>query len=414
MVLFDRHLLGVGREALRTFPVVVVQGARQVGKSTLAALLTEGSDARQVTLDDVATRGATQDDPTGFVDQWPQGTLVIDELQLQPALLRSIKASVDRDRRPGRFLLTGSANLLRVKGETDSLAGRAVTLRLRGLSQGEVAGRPDDFVARVLAAPDQLDRMRSEWVRADYVRALAVGGFPDAQRAEGRMRSMLLDGYLERILERDAPSLPGGGQAARIRMVAALLASNQAGELVKARLSDQAGIPQNSITTYLDALESTYLIDLLRPWTPNLTRREIGRPKVFVSDSALTMRLTRTSSSQLESFASTQIGGIVEAFVAGELLKQQGWSEVEFQLFHFRDRAGVEVDLVLELEDGRVLAVEVKSSATYKPEHFSGLKFLREKLGDRFAGGVVLGMSGQSLRFSDRLWGLPISALWEL
>lgn len=414
MALLDRHLLSTGRDALRTFPVVVIQGARQVGKSTLAAMLTEGLDARQVTLDDVATRGAAADDPTGFIGQWPSGTLVIDELQLQPILLRSVKASVDQNRAPGRFLLTGSANLLRVKGETDSLAGRAVSLRLRGLSQGEIAGRPDDFVARVLEAPDRLDRVRSEWRRADYVRAFAVGGFPEAQRVEGRMRSLLLDGYLERILEWDAPSLPGGGQAARIRTIAALLASNQAGELVKARLSDQAGIPQNSITTYLDALESTYLIDVLRPWTPNLTRREIGRSKAFVSDSALAMRLTRTSPSQLESLTSTQIGGVVEGFVAGELLKQQGWSEVEFEVFHFRDRAGVEVDLVLELDDGRVLAVEVKSSATYKPEHFSGLKFLREKLGDQFAGGIVLGMSETSIRFSDRLWGLPISALWEI
>lgn len=414
MSLLRRHLLQVGRDALGTFPVVVIQGARQVGKSTLAAMLTHDTDARQVTLDDVATRGAAADDPAGFVDQWPSGTLVIDEMQLQPELLRSIKASVDRNRVPGRFLLTGSANLLRVKGKTDSLAGRAVSLPLRGLSQGEIAGRPDDFVARVLDVPDQLDQVRSRWRRSDYVRAFAVGGFPEAQRVEGKMRSLLLDGYLERILERDAPSLPGGRQAARIRKVAALLAGNQAGELVKARISDQAGIPQNSITTYLDALESTYLVDVLRPWTPNLTRREIGRPKAFVTDSALALRLTRTSSRQLESLTSTQVGGIAEGFVAGEMLKQQSWSEVEFEVFHFRDRAGVEVDLVLEVDDSRVLAIEVKSSATYKPEHFSGLKFLRDKLGDRFAGGFVLGMAESSLRFSDRLWGLPISALWEL
>ncbi|MEZ5086514.1 MAG: ATP-binding protein [Tessaracoccus sp.] len=414
MVLLSRGLLDVGADALGTFPVVVVQGARQVGKSTLAAMLVQGREARQVTLDDLAVRGAAEEDPVGFVEQFPDGTLVIDEVQLQPALLRTIKASVDRNRVPGRFLLTGSANLLRVKGETDSLAGRAVSLRLRGLSQGEIQGRRDDFVARVLGAAENVDRVSTQWARPEYVRAFATGGFPEALKVEGRMRSLLLDGYLERILERDAPSLPGGGQAARIRSVATLLASNQAGELVKARLADQSAIPQNSIGTYLDALEATYLIDLLKPWGANLTKREIGRPKVLVSDSALAMRLTRTTSQQLESLTSTRIGGISEAFVAGELLKQQGWSDVEFEVFHYRDRDGVEVDLIVELDDGRVLAIEVKSSVTYKPEHFKGLRFVRDRLGDRFAGGIVLGMAAEGLRFGDRLWGMPISALWEL
>lgn len=161
-------------------------------------------------------------------------------------------------------------------------------------------------------------------------------------------------------------------------------------------------------------MEATYLIDLLKPWGANLTKREIGRPKVLVSDSALAMRLTRTTSQQLESLTSTRIGGISEAFVAGELLKQQGWSDVEFEVFHYRDRDGVEVDLIVELDDGRVLAIEVKSSVTYKPEHFKGLRFVRDRLGDRFAGGIVLGMAAEGLRFGDRLWGMPISALWEL
>ncbi len=410
--LLPRRTVAVGRELMSVFPAVVVQGARQVGKSTLARQLVEDRTAVVVTLDDRPTRDAAVADESAFVAQSPDGVLVIDEVQREPELLLAIKASIDRDRRPGRFLLTGSADLLTVKGRSDSLAGRAATLHLRGLSQGELAGQPEDFVAWLLGdIPLQL--FATKWTRADYVAAMAQGGYPDVRGLSRRLRHAWLDSYLDRVLERDATLLPSGGQSRRLRSVLSLLAANQAGELVKARIADGAEIPRNTITAYLDVLRSVYLIDELPPWTANLTRREIGRPKAFLSDSALALRLNRQTEQQLLPLTSDSIGGLFEAFVASEMLKQRSWSEHDFQLFHFRDRDGVEVDLVLELDDGRVIALEVKASSTYRSEHFAGLRFLKDRLGDRFIAGIVVGMSDRGYQYADRLFGLPAAALWQ-
>lgn len=411
--LLHRNAIEVAADVLAHIPVSVIQGARQVGKSTLAGMLAEDRASRLVTLDDPATLAAARVDPVGFVDQFPEGTLVIDELQQQPDLLRVIKASVDRDRRPGRFLITGSADLLRLRGEVDSLAGRAVTVRLRGLSQGERIGRRDDLIAHLASRLSDPAATRSTWRRADYVRAYGLGGFPEVSQLPRRLRARWLDSYLERVLERDAASLPSGGRSGRLRSVATLVAANQSGELVRARLAMQANIPATTITAYLDALDAVFLVDHVPPWTPNLTRREIGRTKGFVSDTALALRLARVTEQQLVPITADMIGGFTESFVAGELHKQQEWSETHFQLFHYRDRDGVEVDLVAELDDGRVIGMEIKSTATIKPEHFKGLRFLRDTLGERFVAGVVLAMVESGHRHDDRLWGMPIASVWE-
>lgn len=410
--LLPRRTVVVGRELLSTFPAVVIQGARQVGKSTLARQLVDDRTAVVVTLDDRRTRDAAVADESAFVEQCPDGVLVVDEVQREPELLLAIKASIDRDRRPGRFLLTGSADLLTVKGRTDSLAGRAATLHLRGLSQGELAGRPEDFVSSLLASTAP-HRFTTEWTRADYAAAIAQGGYPDTRGLRPRLRHAWLDSYLDRVLERDATLLPSGGQPRRLHSVLSLLAANQGGELVKARIADGADVPRNTITAYLDVLRSVFLVDELPPWTANLTKREVGRTKAFVGDSALALRLNRLTEQQLLPLTSDSIGGLFEAFVASELLKQRSWSEHDYQPFHFRDRDGVEVDLVLELDDGRIIAIEVKASSTYRSDHFAGLRFLKDKLGDRFVAGIVVGMSDTGYQFADRLYGLPAAALWE-
>lgn len=171
--LLPRKAAAVGRELLSAFPAVVIQGARQVGKSTLARQLVEERAAVMVTLDDRRTREAAAADELAFVEQCPDGVLVIDEVQREPELLLAIKASIDRDRRPGRFLLTGSADLLTVKGRTDSLAGRAATLRLRALSQGELGGHPEDFIHSLLTGP-ATQHFSTDWTRSDYVAALVI------------------------------------------------------------------------------------------------------------------------------------------------------------------------------------------------------------------------------------------------
>ncbi|CAM2866211.1 ATP-binding protein [Actinomyces slackii] len=409
--LVGRGLQLRGSEYLDHFPAVVVQGARQAGKSTLAQMLVENRPHAVVTLDDSRVRDAVAADPWQVVEQIPEGTLVIDEVQRLPELLLTIKASIDRDRRPGRFILTGSSNILKAKGG-DSLAGRAIDLRLRGLSQAELSGTSASFVDRLVADGVDWRHCSTSLRRADYLDVLERGAFPEARRLSRRMRGPWLDSYLSRLMTHDLAEVPGGGNEARLRRVLSLLAANQSGELVKARIASATGISESMIGAYVDALRSVYLIDLLQPWTPSLTKRETGRSKASLADSALAMRLNSQTAASLAPLTADGIGPLLESFVVGELMSQGGWSEEEYRLFHYRDRNGLEVDLIVELMDGRVLGIEVKASSTFRAEHFKGLVFLKESLGDRFLGGIVLGTAGEGYQYAERLWGLPVAALW--
>ena len=183
---------------------------------------------------------------------------------------------------------------------------------------------------------------------------------------------------------------------------------------VKARLAQDAGIPPTSITSYLDTIETLFLFDQLRSWTPNLTSRETAKPKASVADSGLAARLSRVTEQQLTPVDGTShhLGALMEGFVVGELLKQQVWSAEEYELFHYRTRDGLEVDVILEFADGQTLGIEVKSGTTFRADHFTGLRSLRDRLGERFAGGIVLNTGNSGYRFADRLYGLPVSSLW--
>lgn len=412
--LLTRHASGLTNELLSTFPAVVIEGARQVGKSTFAQQLVGGRVARMLTLDDDAVRAAALEDPQSFVEQLPTGTLVIDELQRAPNLTLAIKAAIDRQRTPGRFLLTGSSDLLRLSRTPESLAGRAVTVRLRGLSQGELRQQPDDFMARIRGGVDAA-AFSSNTTRSDYVSMIAQGGYPEAMGLTTRMRSAWFDGYVERILRRDVAEISTVSEPARLRAVLGLLAANQAGELVKARVARDANVPATTITGYLDLIETVFLSERLPAWTASLTRREVERPKVVVSDPGLALRLAKVTEQQLLDLTSAGfLGPALEGLVVCDLLKQRTWSSEEYELFHFRDRNGLEVDLVAEFADSSVVGLEVKSSATVKADHFAGLRALRDRLGDRFIGGIVLNTSTHGLAYGRKLWSLPVAALWEL
>lgn len=415
--LISRHSLPWARELVDAFPAVVVEGARQVGKSTLATMLIEGSGrpARYLTLDDDVQRAAARSDPQAFVDQIPDGLLVIDEIQRAPELLLPIKASIDRHRSPGRFLLTGSADLLRLERTPDSLAGRAVTLLLRPLSQGEINGYFDDFVTRFLAGVDPFE-VRSTVSREDYANLLAAGGYPEVFQRSPRLRTAWFDGYVDRIVQRDARDVRRLVDGDRLASILRLIAANQAGEVVRARLARDADIPETTMTAYLDLVETLYLVERIRPWTGNLTTRQTGKAKGLITDSALAMHLSGVSAARAAALigGGELLGPLLEGLVVSELRKQQTWSDTRFSVFHYRETSGLEVDVLLELDDGRVLGLEVKAKQTYKPEHFRGLQRLAERLGERFAGGIVLGTANQGVRFGRNLVGLPLASLWEL
>lgn len=396
-------------------PALIIEGARQVGKSTFAQHLTQDLNRTYVTLDDSATRTAAIADPEGFVQSVETEVLVIDEVQRAPELLLAIKAAIDRDRRPGRFVLTGSSDLLRGSTSPDSLAGRAVTLRLHPFSQGELRGYRDDFIAHVIAG-FSAHRTSPTYTRNDYAASITQGGYPELRTLPADLRSQWIDSYLSRLLRRDSQDITHLTEPERLQRLLALLAANQMGELVVARLARDANLAASTTNRDLDLLEALFITDRIPPWTRNLTKRQITeRAKSLVIDSALAARLNRVSATFLASLrGSDALGDQLEGFVASELRKQQTWSVHEWELSHFRDRDGLEVDLIVELSDGRVVAIEVKAGATVKPRHVTGLISLRDALGADFAAGILLNTAPTGAHLGDRLHALPISALWNL
>lgn len=416
-----RHALILAEEILSDTPVLTVSGARQVGKSTLVKELLKNREHRAYNLDDSATLKAATADPDGFVRQFPQGVVAIDEIQRAPALFRAIKSALEEDRRLGRFVVTGSSNLLNLKGVEESLAGRAETLRLRGLSMGEKAHieRAEDFAElawNLSRQPDHLARVAdSDHERADYLRLLCQSGFPELIDASPRRTHRWIDAYVERVLSKDATQLYGVQYPERLNMLLELIAASGTQEFVAAHVGRSLDIPERSVPGYLEALKNVFLVDSLPAWGNNLSRRVISKPKVFVQDTGLAASLAGVDPEALElNISSTITGGLLESFVAAELLKQQTWSQVDYRAFHFRDSTGKEVDLVLESRNREIIGIEVKASVSLQDKDFTGLRHLQNLAGDKFRGGFVLYTGKKPLPMGPGLWALPISTLWTI
>ena len=408
-----RNARVLAEEILSDTPVLTVSGARQVGKSTLVSQLLQNRSHRLLNLDNAATLQAAQTDPDGFVRQFPEGVVAIDEIQRVPALLRAIKAALDEDRHPGRFIVTGSSNLMNLKGAEESLAGRAETLRLRGFSRGERKGITEDFAANAWNPYPQLPA--SDFERIDYLRMITESSFPEIAEATPRRRDRWVQAYVERVLTKDATDLYGIQYPDRLRVLLGKIASQGASEFVAAHIGRELNIPERSVPGYLDALKNVFLIDVLPAWGTNLTRRVISKPKVFLQDPATAASLVGVDAASLEmQISSSFTGGLLESFVATELLKQQEWSAIPFKLFHFRDSTGKEVDLVMESRNREVVGVEVKAAVSLQGKDFSGLRHLQKLAGERFRCGILLYAGKESLPMGPGLWAMPISALWSV
>jgi len=391
----------------------MVQGARQVGKSTLAKTIVEERGGLLVTLDDRLAQETAEADPHGFVAQNRGGLLAIDEVQRAPRLVTALKLAVDQDPTPGRFLITGSANLLHLPAAQDSLAGRAETVELYGLSQGELVGRVETFVD-FLFSGQRLTGHRSTLTCADYLDRACAGGYPEAlQRAVGRRRTAWFRNYVARLVERDAQDVSSLQRLAELPQLLTLIAARNATELVKSNLSADAGIPANTLPPYLRLLETLYLTHRIPGWSTHLSARAVSRPKLALLDTGLAASLVNVSAAGVGPGGDPQHAGrLLEGFVAGELRKQLGWSEESATMYHYRDRNGPSVDLVLETPDGRVAAIQVKAGSTVTSTDTRWLSVLREELGDRFVAGVVLHTGQMAVSVSDRVWAAPIEILW--
>ena len=397
-------------EALSDTRVVALNGARQAGKSTLARLAARASPNALIRLlDDPATLRAARDDPAGFVDH--DGLLVIDEVQLAPELFRSIKVAVDTDPRPGRFLLTGSAQVLALRQLPDALPGRMEIVELWPFSQGEIDRCPDAFIDAAFAHGPALTRT-SELRKRDYLERVVRGGYPEAVRRSPRRRAAFFDSYLTSLIERDVRELAAIERRGDLRRLLALLAGHSGSLLVPAAIAAESGIPRTTVNRYLELLTAVFLIKQVPAWSAGQTRRAIGTPKLTFVDTGVACNLLGQDASRLGE-PDGAAGPVLENYVLMELARQLTWSSERARLYHYRTKDRVEVDAVLESPDGRVVAIEVKAGATVRAEDLAGLRHLAQRLAARFVAGFVLYTGQQTLPFGDRLRALPIDALWH-
>lgn len=404
-----RHVQGKITTALQDTRVVLVVGPRQAGKTTLAHQYAN-SDRPYLTLDDPATLVAAKSDPTGFVRGL--GRAVIDEVQRAPDLLLAIKESVDKDQSPGRFLLTGSSNLMALPIVADSLAGRLAVVTLLPFAQAEMVGTPGDLLERLLAGAGLPSVTRPVTGNALMERVLR-GGYPEVQRrASASRRQAWLEDYVALILDRDVRDIASIDQLDRMPRLLDVLAAHT-GQLVNhASYGAALGLTSPTAQKYVGILERLFLLRQVAPWSHNAVSRLTKTPKLHFLDTGLLAALRATTASQLQKDR-TAYGPLLESFVVSEVLKLATWSGQRLRISHFRTKEQDEVDLVIEDRRGRVIGIEVKASATVRAQDLRGLRQLQAAVGDKFVQGLVLHDHDRITPFDEKLHAAPVSLLWE-
>ncbi|WP_295808622.1 ATP-binding protein [uncultured Nitratireductor sp.] len=405
--MFKRFVERRAEEALSDTPVVLIVGPRRAGKTTLVREVGEPSRA-YITLDDQTALEAAQSDPAGFIRGLDRAT--IDEIQRVPDLLLAIKKTVDEDYRPGRFLLTGSANVLTLPRIADSLAGRMETIQMLPLAQAEIEGRTPTFLERLFEG--ELKKADNAIVGGDLVRSVLLGGFPEAiARDSERRRQDWARSYLTSILTRDLRDIADVEKLTELPKFVRLLAEHS-GQLVNySQFGASINVSHKTGQRYVGLLEQVFLIATLQPWFTNALKRIVKTPKLHFLDSGLLASARGVTFDRVKADRGT-LGALLESFVYSEVLKLMTASDLRLTPHHFRDRDMREVDIVLERDNGMVAGIEVKASATVRSSDFAGLRALAEACGDRFAFGVVLYDSAEVVPFGDGLAAAPISSLW--
>lgn len=404
--LYPRHLDSLLRESLQDTPAVLVNGPRQCGKTTLVRQF-EGEMA-YFSLDDPALLAAVQADPLGFVNRLDRA--IIDEVQRAPQLLMALKLVIDQDRRPGRFLLTGSANLMALPHISDSLAGRVEILNLLPLSHSELARRPNDFLSQARAQSWSLTSPAPSQ-QISMVQQVLAGGYPEMQqRATPARRQAWARAYMTTLVERDIQDIAHIDQTSQIPQLLNITAELSGQLMNLSQIGGQIGMNGKTVDKYLGILEKLFLVRRLPAWSRNELNRLIKAPKIHFLDAGLQSTLTRLTS-ELAVTQRTRFGATLETWVYGELLKLQSITPDSWFLSHYRDKDQVEVDFVLESPLREIIGIEVKAAASVQLSDFKGLRRLRELAGAQFVTGIVLYDGTHALPFGDGLWAVPLNRL---
>ena len=404
--MWRRHLDPLIEAALSDTPAVFVAGPRQSGKTTLVRALCDREHRAYLTLDDPTTLSAARSDPSGFVAGLPP-TVALDEVQHVPELFLPLKAAIDRDRRPGRFLLTGSANAMLLPRVADALAGRMEVATLYPLSEAEIESRIG--VVDAMFAGEPLPPAR----RVDWATRCVLGGYPEARvRTSAARRRAWFDSYIATVLLRDVRELAAIESAGALPRLLALVAARAPGLLNNADLGRDAGLPASTLKRYLALLETLYFVEPIAPWFANVGKRLVKAPRLHVVDTGLLCHALGFATSSAVEGAPLR-GAVLQNLVAMELHKQAEVSETRPRVLHFRAHEGQEVDVVLEDARGRVVAVEVKASATLHPGDYRGVRAFQELAGQRFVRGVVLYGGSEVIPLAKGVEAAPVGALWS-
>jgi hypothetical protein len=412
--MLHRHLTGPLLEALADTPAVLVNGARQTGKSTLVQSPEVARQDRQyLTFDDPGILAAARRDPNGFVAGL-NAPVTLDEVQHVPELFRVIKAAIDTNRQPGRFLLTGSANVMLLPKLSESLAGRMEVLTLWPFSQGEIRGVKENFVDTLFSRKSVGWSGKSRAMSwEELLESVVSGGYPPAvARQSAARRDAWFQSYVTTVLQRDIRDLANIADTTAVPRLLSVVAARAGGLLNFADLSRTMALPQTTLKRYFALLEATFLVQLLRPWARNLGQRAIQTSKVYLNDTGLLAHLLGATVDRLKGEGNVA-GSVLENFVLMELRKQCVCSATRPELFYWRTVSGREVDVVLEDRTGRLVGVGVKAAATLGSNDVSGLQALASAVGKSWVRGVVLYTGAETIPFSANLHGIPIGRLWS-
>lgn len=397
-------------EALGDTRVVLLLGARQVGKSTLAEkIIATDHPAGSINLDSQAPRQAANADPEAFIAGLKR-PILIDEVQRGgPDLLLAIKSAVDKDKTPGQFFLTGSANVLASRKVLDALTGRVEVVTLWPLAQSEIEGSNRNFVDSLFAgAPPEVED--APVGREALIGRLTAGGYPEARLRDDRSRTRWFASYLETTLEKDLESITDAHKLKEMPRLLRLLASQAANILVPANISNDIALHRQTVEAYIGLLEEVFLVKRLPAWTPGIGKREIRHPKIYVVDTGLLLHQLGANEERLAN--DDQITGkALENFVTMEIVRHAEWSERAPKIFHYRQGRD-EIDIILEDRSGSIAAIEVKASASIQSRDWRALSRLRDARGKSFNCGVLLYAGETTLALSDRIFAVPVSGMW--
>lgn len=408
-MLIERYARTLVVDALNYSRVVLVLGARQVGKSTLAKQVVDGGyPATVLTLDDQATREAAQRDPHGFIAGL-RGPALIDEVQLAPDLIYAIKQAVDEDPTPGRFLLTGSSNVLTSPRISESLAGRVRMIELWPLAQSEIHASGSNFADRLFAGePPQVSG--APIGREAFAEIVARGGYPAVRTLSERQRSDWYRDYVQGIVQRDLRDIASVQKLVEMPVLLRLLAASSAKLLDYRKLARDLRISDKTVSAYVELLRTVFLVHVVPAWRPGLRSRELHAPKLYLCDTGLLAQQLGAGEKRIAS-DDQLTGHALETFCGMEILKHQGWASQHSTLRHYRFQ-DEEIDIVIEAQSGDLAAVEVKARASLTERDWRVMRKLRDDRPQLFKAGVVLYTGRQTIPLGDRIWAVPISGLW--